>query len=133
MPRPFQKQFDFLLFELCFCICEVFDFFHLDYVYAVSIEPLLEYYPRLITFERFMEELAPTHWPPSKRNGYCWLRLDSDTQCEMKRGDHLTQDFLNIKPKQLKASVNIVLSLKKFELHVRTCYQNIRWDVKMNL
>ena len=42
--KMFQKQFDFLLYELCFCICEVFDFFHLDYVYAVSVEPLFEYY-----------------------------------------------------------------------------------------
>ena len=40
----FQKQINFIIFELCFCICEVFDFFHLDYVYAVSIEPLLEFY-----------------------------------------------------------------------------------------
>ena len=45
----FQKQINFILFELCFCICEVFDFFHLDYVYAVSIEPLLEFYnPQLL-------------------------------------------------------------------------------------
>ncbi|NP_001091922.1 protein O-fucosyltransferase 1 precursor [Strongylocentrotus purpuratus] len=52
-----------------------------------QFEPMLEFYPRLITMETFMEELAPMYWPESERRGYCWLYLNSDAQCEMKRGN----------------------------------------------
>ncbi|XP_041484097.1 GDP-fucose protein O-fucosyltransferase 1-like [Lytechinus variegatus] len=52
-----------------------------------QFEPLLEFYPRLITMETFMEELAPKYWPEEERKGYCWLNLNSDSPCEMKRGN----------------------------------------------
>ncbi|XP_072170500.1 GDP-fucose protein O-fucosyltransferase 1-like [Diadema setosum] len=52
-----------------------------------QFEPLLEFYPRLITMETFMEELAPSHWPEEERRGYCWMPQSSEVPCEMKKGN----------------------------------------------
>jgi len=35
----------------------------------------------------FMEFLAPVHWPPEARAGFCWLPENSaETDCKMKEG-----------------------------------------------
>ena len=35
----------------------------------------------------FMEFLAPVHWPPEARAGFCWLPENSaQTDCKMKEG-----------------------------------------------
>ena len=51
----FEKQINRLIFEICFCICEFFDFFHLDTLYYVTIEPLLDFkwivpHPKVLTY-----------------------------------------------------------------------------------
>lgn len=50
-----EKQINWLLFEICYCICEVFDFCHLDAFYYQTIEPLLDFKwilprPKVLTY-----------------------------------------------------------------------------------
>lgn len=56
-----------------------------------QVEPLLEFH-RVITMEKFMTELAPTIWPPSKRVSFCFMErvgLDGKTGkgCNAKDGN----------------------------------------------
>ncbi len=39
--------------------------------------------------EDFLEQLAPTHWPPSQRIGYCYRAsaMVIENDCEMKYGN----------------------------------------------
>ena len=47
----------------------------------------IEEYHRVIEAEDFMEQLAPTHWPPGKRIAMCWQPPKSDEKsCRMKEG-----------------------------------------------
>lgn len=46
----------------------------------------LRLYHRIVEAEEFMTELAPKHWPPGKRVGYCWLPAGSEPNCRMKEG-----------------------------------------------
>ncbi|XP_071119062.1 GDP-fucose protein O-fucosyltransferase 1-like isoform X2 [Haliotis cracherodii] len=63
----------------------------------------LEEYHRVILAEDFMTDLAPTHWPPEQRQGWCWmLSSDTDRDCKMKEGnpfgpfwDGLNVDFVD--------------------------------------
>ncbi|XP_070556817.1 GDP-fucose protein O-fucosyltransferase 1-like isoform X2 [Ptychodera flava] len=41
---------------------------------------------KVILMEEFMEYLAPSHWQPGQRLGYCWLPRNSDQKCQMKKG-----------------------------------------------
>lgn len=42
---------------------------------------------KVVLAEDFMEFLAPTHWPPKDRAGFCWLPANSaQTDCKMKEG-----------------------------------------------
>ena len=42
---------------------------------------------KVVLAEDFMEYLAPEHWPPDARAGFCWLPADSSqTDCNMKEG-----------------------------------------------
>lgn len=50
-----------------------------------QLEALSEYH-RVITAEEFMVTLAPSHWPPGNRTGYCFAFSD-DNPCQMKRGN----------------------------------------------
>ncbi|XP_035667533.1 GDP-fucose protein O-fucosyltransferase 1-like [Branchiostoma floridae] len=65
-----------------------------------KVEPLQSYH-RVVSMEAFLEQLAPVHWPPGRRKGYCWRnRRDTNAKCGMKEGnpfgpfwDHLGVDF----------------------------------------
>ncbi|XP_067678470.1 GDP-fucose protein O-fucosyltransferase 1-like [Haliotis asinina] len=67
-----------------------------------KVGPLEEYH-HVILAEDFMADLAPTHWPPEKRHGWCWmLSSDKDQVCKMKEGnpfgpfwDGLNVDFVD--------------------------------------
>ena len=53
-----------------------------------ELEPVQSYYKSL-PLEDFMEQLAPDHWPPSKRTGYCYrpAGMLKENDCEMKYGN----------------------------------------------
>ena len=36
-----------------------------------------------------MKHLAPTHWPPRERTGFCYLPAGSKDKCKMKEGIYL--------------------------------------------
>ncbi len=47
----------------------------------------IESYHKVIESEDFMEQLAPTHWPPGQRIAMCWQQASSkDKSCRMKEG-----------------------------------------------
>ena len=54
-----------------------------------ELEPLQEYH-RTLPLHEFMRQLAPTHWPPGNRTGYCYgpssFSEDKET-CDMKYGN----------------------------------------------
>jgi hypothetical protein len=53
-----------------------------------QFEPLTNYH-KVVLAEDFMEYLAPMHWPPEKRIGFCWQPVNSkEKKCNMKEGDH---------------------------------------------
>jgi len=42
---------------------------------------------KVVLAEDFMEYLAPVHWPPQDRDGFCWLPANSpENDCKMKEG-----------------------------------------------
>jgi len=42
---------------------------------------------KVVLAEDFMDYLAPKHWPPEARAGFCYkLPNDDDTNCRMKEG-----------------------------------------------
>ncbi|XP_041359542.1 GDP-fucose protein O-fucosyltransferase 1-like [Gigantopelta aegis] len=50
-------------------------------------EPLKKFH-RVVLAEDFMAKLAPIHWPPGRRSGWCWLPSnDKDRKCAMKEGN----------------------------------------------
>lgn len=56
-----------------------------------ELEPLQEYH-RVIPLHDFMTELAPSHWPPGDRTGYCHSPTSLSTSegredCDMKLGN----------------------------------------------
>jgi len=45
---------------------------------------------RALLLEDFIDQLAPTHWPPGNRTGYCYApssRITDREDCEMKHGN----------------------------------------------
>lgn len=51
-----------------------------------KFEPMAEFH-RVVLAEDFMEYIAPTHWPPGERFGFCWKPPSSvDNDCRMKEG-----------------------------------------------
>ncbi|XP_064393051.1 GDP-fucose protein O-fucosyltransferase 1-like isoform X2 [Halichondria panicea] len=53
-----------------------------------ELEPVQSYH-KAILMEDFLEQLAPTHWPPSQRTGYCYRAtgMANENDCEMKYGN----------------------------------------------
>lgn len=52
-----------------------------------KFEPMEEFH-RVVLAEDFMEFLAPSHWPPGQRAGFCWQAHDTTvTDCKMKEGN----------------------------------------------
>ncbi|XP_013394637.1 GDP-fucose protein O-fucosyltransferase 1 isoform X2 [Lingula anatina] len=52
-----------------------------------KVEPVKEYH-RVILAEDFMQHLAPEHWPPGQRFGWCWQAPSvKDKKCGMKQGN----------------------------------------------
>ena len=50
----------------------------------------MQQYHRALPLEDFMTQLAPTHWPPGNRTGYCYgpTRFSENKEdCEMKYGN----------------------------------------------
>jgi len=42
---------------------------------------------KVVLAEDFMDYLAPEHWPPEARAGFCWLPpYSQETDCRMKEG-----------------------------------------------
>jgi len=49
---------------------------------------------KAVLAEDFMEYLAPEHWPPEARAGFCWLPENSpQTDCRMKEGVLILRSF----------------------------------------
>ncbi|XP_033103515.1 GDP-fucose protein O-fucosyltransferase 1-like [Anneissia japonica] len=70
-----------------------------------QVEPLRMFH-KVITMEKFMEEIAPVLWPPGNRIGICFRFRDGDT-CAMKEGnpfgpfwDNFNIDFDNYRSYQ---------------------------------
>lgn len=52
-----------------------------------KFEPMAEFH-RVVLAEDFLEFLAPTHWPPGKRLGFCWKPpMSPEKDCKMKEGN----------------------------------------------
>ena len=50
------------------------------------MEPLRTFH-RVVLAGEFLADLAPAHWPPGQRSGWCWLPpTDSHRMCTMKEG-----------------------------------------------
>ena len=49
-----------------------------------KLEAVAQYH-RVILAEDFMNHLAPEHWPPEERIGFCFS-YDKSKKCEMKNG-----------------------------------------------
>lgn len=59
-----------------------------------KFEPMAEFH-RVVLAEDFLEYLAPTHWPPGKRLGFCWKPpMSPEKDCKMKEGSQNTTIFL---------------------------------------
>lgn len=52
-----------------------------------KVVPLKEYH-RVILAEEFMRDLAPEHWPPGKRKGWCYSHSGDMSNCDMKIGQY---------------------------------------------
>ncbi|ELT90125.1 hypothetical protein CAPTEDRAFT_1241 [Capitella teleta] len=52
-----------------------------------KFQPLTEFH-RVVLAEDFMQYLAPEHWPPGQRIGFCWHPVTSNKkECHMKTGN----------------------------------------------
>ncbi|CAG9771945.1 unnamed protein product [Ceutorhynchus assimilis] len=49
--------------------------------------PPLEKYHKVVTMERFMQEIAPYEWPPDKRISFCYMSRGNTENCNAKEGN----------------------------------------------
>lgn len=52
-----------------------------------QVEPLKKYYPKVMTMDHFMSELASRVWPAGRRKGFCYRFGEDKKTCSMKNGN----------------------------------------------
>ena len=78
-------------------------------------------YHKVILAEDFMAELAPEHWPPGKRIGFCYAPKGGT--CEMKNGNELLNLFRNSKQNIADETQDLVSYV--YKLHIMP-YSNLK-------